>query len=235
LYCPPQITGIFQRETILTCPEGLFQTFVAKPADKLVPVALPASDDETDDIDYRQTMQVPALAGDHSPLKPPVSYHGRRRSTHLNIELYTYHLYRQASAKFRTCRAEKAEAVVIPLGNLVKSHRSVANDALDQRNDIPTQLRTQRPVTSSYIHSISGSGSQDFSGSSHPASLSTSGFGIESENAEPWLTMNHLVIGREGQLIRCEDEVLSHLSFFVGLCAKAGNNTAYPPRCCSKV
>jgi hypothetical protein len=45
-------------------PDSFSQTFVVEPTDKPVPVTLPASDNETDDIGYRQIVQVPALAGD---------------------------------------------------------------------------------------------------------------------------------------------------------------------------
>jgi hypothetical protein len=190
-------------------PFGTFsQAFVAGPTGEPVPTA---STEETHDTHYRHLAQVSELAGDAFPAKctpqPPLPLP-------FNPSEYgIVHLPPRNSSTDRLSQSSSRRSRDEHYSTAPSSQKS-------KRSELSSGISSLSP--SPYSRSMSGSGSRDFS-PTRPSSLSKSVSGIEMTNKEPLMTAryqheedengNHLVIGREGTLMRCEDEVFIFVSF----------------------
>jgi hypothetical protein len=191
-------------------PDTFNRAFAAGPTDEPIPTA---STEETHDADYRHLAQVSGLAGDAFSTKttpqppPPLPFNPS--------EYGIVHLPPRNSSTDRLSQSSSRRSRDGRYSTAPSSQKS------SECSELNSRIRSLSP--SPYNHSMSGSGSREFSPRSHPPSLSQLASDIGMTNEERLMTVryqheedengNHLVIGREGKVMRCEDEVFAFIRF----------------------
>lgn len=175
-------------------------TFAAGPTGEPVPVALPSPCDETDELDYKHITQVSQVAGDafSSPLSEQLPFnpseYGLVHLPPLPCKDHNSDAHSEASGP-NSSRYSTAPSTQ----NSLEPPEPTSESTTVPSSPGPGRYRSLGTDSESQVNSVSSRSSSSQSSSMPLVTMRYQH--MEDENG------NHLVIGREGQLTSCEDEV----------------------------